>query len=118
MLGAGDVQERQSPRVTEFIRVWAWEVPAYEKRGWTHDSAKPCPSTSIFGPSHIDVLLVRVPERGTTVPQKRTILPRPWTDTLQRMMAEEPEWGAEMREVLQRYAATRSSRIGGSRLVL
>ena len=46
-------------REIEFIRVWAWEVPAYEEKGWQIDSAKEGPSTDLFGASHVDVLLVR-----------------------------------------------------------
>lgn len=43
----------------EFVRVWAWEVPAYEEEGWKIDSAKEGPSTDLFGADYVDVLLVR-----------------------------------------------------------
>ena len=78
----------------EFVRVFAWEVPAYEGAGWRHDSAKAGPSTDLFGASLVDVLLVRVPESGSIVPEKGTTVPekRPtlhWSEVWRRLMAGE-----------------------------
>jgi hypothetical protein len=46
--------------VTEWIRVWAYELPAYEREGWRFSHAiLGGPGEQIYGPGHRDCWLMR-----------------------------------------------------------
>jgi len=44
----------------EFLRVWAWEVAAYEAQGWALSWVRRgLPSEVLLGPDYADCLMVR-----------------------------------------------------------
>ena len=46
--------------VTEYIRVWAFEVPAYKREGWQLSYVRRgLPSEALLGPEYADCLMVR-----------------------------------------------------------
>jgi hypothetical protein len=50
-----------SHSVTEWIRVWAYEVPAYEREGWRLSHVRRgFPSEALLGPEYADCLMTRV----------------------------------------------------------
>ena len=49
-----------SHSVTEWIRVWAHEVPAYEREGWRLSRVRRgFPSEALLGPDYADCLMMR-----------------------------------------------------------
>jgi hypothetical protein len=50
---------------SECIRVWAFEVPAYERRGWQlRGVRRGVPSEALLGPDYADCLMVREVDDG------------------------------------------------------
>jgi hypothetical protein len=51
--------------VTEWIRVWAHEMPAYQRKGWRLSHVRRgFPSEALLGPDYADCLMTREVAHG------------------------------------------------------
>ena len=61
----GSAMTPQRSTATEWIRVWAHEVPAYEREGWRLSHVRRgFPSEALLGPRYADCLMMREVAHG------------------------------------------------------
>jgi hypothetical protein len=62
---SGETASRSQTPVTEWIRVWAYETPAFEQEGWRFSHALiGRPNEQLFGPGYRDCWMVREVSHG------------------------------------------------------
>ena len=62
---SGETVSESQTAVTEWIRVWAYEMPAFEREGWRFSHALAGrPSEQLYGPGYRDCWMMREVTHG------------------------------------------------------